>query len=126
MGMMRMLLLLVMMMVMIIIIIDTWLDLTLSRWHYIHQSIVIANCSVLQHSKQLHQYLYISSLGARHQLIVIVHCTVSQNKYIKIFIIIPDMIFVHFFTPPDFQVKNFTPLILPNFNSFGDKSTKSE
>ena len=24
------------------------------------------------------------------------------------------------FTPPDFQAKNFTPLILSNFNSFGD------
>ena len=28
------------------------------------------------------------------------------------------------FTPPDFQAKNFTPLISPNFNSFGDRNTK--
>ena len=34
------------------------------------------------------------------------------------------MIFVKNFTPPDFQAKNFTPLISPNFNSFGDKNTK--
>ena len=36
----------------------------------------------------------------------------------------PDMRFVKKFTPPDFQAKNFTPLISPNFNSFGDKNTK--
>ena len=35
-----------------------------------------------------------------------------------------DMRFVKNFTPPDFQAKNFTPLISPNFNSFGDKNTK--
>ena len=35
-----------------------------------------------------------------------------------------DMKFVKKFTPPDSQAKNFTPLILPNFNSFGDKNTK--
>ena len=34
------------------------------------------------------------------------------------------MEFVKNFTPSDFQAKNFTPLILPNFNSFGDKNTK--
>ena len=28
------------------------------------------------------------------------------------------------FTPPDFQVKNFTPPILPNFNSFSKKKTQ--
>ena len=27
-------------------------------------------------------------------------------------------------TPPEFQAKNITPLISPNFNSFGDKDTK--
>ena len=32
-----------------------------------------------------------------------------------------DMEFVQKFTPLDFQVKNFTPSILPNFNSFSDK-----
>ena len=34
------------------------------------------------------------------------------------------MRFVEKLTPPDFQAKNFTPLISPNFNSFGDKITK--
>jgi len=28
------------------------------------------------------------------------------------------------FTPPDFQVKNFTPSISPNFNSFSKKKHK--
>ena len=32
-----------------------------------------------------------------------------------------DMEFVQKFTPLDFQVKNFTPSILPNFNSFSKK-----
>ena len=36
----------------------------------------------------------------------------------------PDMTFVKNFTPPDFQAKDFTPLILLNFNSFSDKNTK--
>ena len=31
------------------------------------------------------------------------------------------MEFVQNFTPPDFQAKNFTPLISPNFNSFSKK-----
>ena len=35
-----------------------------------------------------------------------------------------DMEFVINFTPSDFQAKNFTPSILPNFNSFSDKNTK--
>ena len=35
-----------------------------------------------------------------------------------------DMSFVQNFTLPDFQAKTFTPLILPNFNSFSDKNTK--
>ena len=29
-------------------------------------------------------------------------------------------------TPPDFQAKNFTPSISPNFNSFNKKNTKKE
>ena len=33
----------------------------------------------------------------------------------------PDMEFVQKFTPPDFQVKNFTPSISPNFNSFSGR-----
>ena len=36
----------------------------------------------------------------------------------------PDMIFVKKFTPPEFQAKQFTPLIPPYFKSFGDKNTK--
>ena len=35
-----------------------------------------------------------------------------------------DMKFVKNFTPSDFQAKNFTPSISPNFNSFSDKNTK--
>ena len=38
------------------------------------------------------------------------------------------MRFVQNFTPPDFQAKNFTPLISPNFNSYtfsySDKNTQ--
>ena len=34
------------------------------------------------------------------------------------------MEFVKNFTPTDFQAKNFTPSISPNFNSFSDKNTK--
>ena len=37
---------------------------------------------------------------------------------------ITDMKFVKNFTPSDFQAKNFTPSISPNFNSFSDKNTK--
>ena len=36
----------------------------------------------------------------------------------------PDMEFVQNFTPPDFQAKNFTPSISPNFNSFSKKKHK--
>ena len=34
------------------------------------------------------------------------------------------MEFVQNFTPPDFQDKNFTPTISPNFNSFSQKKTQ--
>ena len=34
------------------------------------------------------------------------------------------MEFVKFFTPSDFQAKNFTPSISPNFNSFSGKKTQ--
>ena len=34
------------------------------------------------------------------------------------------MEFVQNFTPPDFQAKNFTPSITPNFNSFSKKKHK--
>ena len=37
-----------------------------------------------------------------------------------------DMEFVQNFTPPDFQAKDFTPSILPNFDSFSKKNTKNE
>ena len=36
----------------------------------------------------------------------------------------PDMEFVPNFTLPDFQAKNFTPPISPNFNSFSKKKQK--
>ena len=36
------------------------------------------------------------------------------------------MEFVQNFTPPDFQAKNFTPSLSPNFNSFRYKNTKNE
>ena len=35
-----------------------------------------------------------------------------------------DREFVQNFTPPDFQGKNFTPSISPNFNSFSTKKTQ--
>ena len=35
------------------------------------------------------------------------------------------MRFVEKITPPDFQAKNFTPLISQNFNSLGDKNIKN-
>ena len=37
---------------------------------------------------------------------------------------VADMEFVQNFTPPDFQAKNFTPSISPNFNSFSKKKHK--
>ena len=44
---------------------------------------------------------------------------------VRLQILIPtddtDMEFVENFTPPDFQAKNFTPSISPNFNSFSGK-----
>ena len=36
----------------------------------------------------------------------------------------PDMEFVQNFTPPDFQAKNFTPSISPNFNRISKKKTQ--
>ena len=35
------------------------------------------------------------------------------------------MEFVQNFTPPDFQAKNFTPSISPNFNSFSEKMSEN-
>ena len=43
---------------------------------------------------------------------------------LRLCIIIADMKFVQNFTPPDFQAKNFTPPISPNFNSFSKKKHK--
>ena len=37
---------------------------------------------------------------------------------------LPDMEFVQNFTPLDFQAKNFTPSISPNFNSFSKEKTQ--
>ena len=37
-----------------------------------------------------------------------------------------DMEFVKNFTPLDFQEKNFTPSISPNFNGFSKKKHKTE
>ena len=48
----------------------------------------------------------------------------SQNVWIVFILMFPDMEFVQNFTPPDFQVKNFTPPISPNFNSFSKKKHK--
>ena len=39
---------------------------------------------------------------------------------------VADMEFVQNFTPPDFQPKNFTSSISPNFNSFSKKKHKNE
>ena len=50
------------------------------------------------------------------------HITSDHSMSIKIRK--PDMEFVQKFTPPDFQFKNFTPPILPNFNSFSKKKTQ--
>ena len=36
-----------------------------------------------------------------------------------------DMEFVKNFTPSDFQAKNFTPSISPNFNSFSKKKSRN-
>ena len=43
----------------------------------------------------------------------------------KISKLMTDMRLVNNFTPPDFQAKNFTPLISPNFNSCGDNNTNT-
>ena len=51
-----------------------------------------------------------------------VYCKVkipNQNKTLT-----SDREFVQNFTPPDFQAKNFTPSISPNFNSFSKKKHK--
>ena len=53
--------------------------------------------------------------------------TVSREKtavHIHNNILYTDMEFVKKFTPPDFQAKNFTPSISPNFNSFSKKKHK--
>ena len=46
-------------------------------------------------------------------------------EYISIQSISTDMEFVQKFTPPDFEAKNFTPSISPNFNSFSGKKTQN-
>ena len=47
----------------------------------------------------------------------------SQTQ-IEICCLPPDMEFVKKFTPPDFQARNFTTSISPNFNSFRKKKQK--
>ena len=53
------------------------------------------------------------------QLLLLLHGATSASVYVY-----ADMEFVQKFTPLDFQVKNFTPSILPNFNSFSKKKTQ--
>ena len=48
----------------------------------------------------------------------------GSNKRLSSIQLRPDMKFVQNFTPPVFQVKNFTLSILPNFNSFSKKKTQ--
>ena len=48
----------------------------------------------------------------------------THEKYDKRCMNEPDMEFVQNFKPPDFQAKNFTPSISPNFNSFSKKKHK--
>ena len=48
----------------------------------------------------------------------------SGNGKCKNITLTTDMEFVQKFTPPDFQAKNFTPSISPNFNSFSGKKHK--
>ena len=52
------------------------------------------------------------------------HCWAYWH-FMYLFIIgLSDMEFVQNFTPPDFQAKDFTPSISPNFNSFSKKKHK--
>ena len=63
-------------------------------------------------------------------MFILISCTRLGNQSLCTHIIKtlqkaqPDMEFVQKFTPLDFQVKNFTPSILPNFNSFSKKKTQ--
>ena len=50
------------------------------------------------------------------------HWTASQSAPETL--VLADMEFVQNFTPLDFQAKNFTPSISPNFNSFSEKKTQ--
>ena len=43
---------------------------------------------------------------------------VQLSKLSNLVLVLPGMRFVQNFTPPDFQAKNFTLSISPNFNSF--------
>ena len=47
-----------------------------------------------------------------------------QHQLFKESCVYTDMEFVQKFTPLDFQVRNFTPSILPNFNNFSKKKTQ--
>ena len=59
--------------------------------------------------------------AAAHGLFNVTWNTLLLSKF---YTSLPDKRFVKNFTPLDFQAKNFTPAISPNFNSFSDKNTK--
>ena len=55
-------------------------------------------------------------------LLLMVESAVDEPRLLEL--LNSDMEFVKKFTPPDFQAKNFTPSISPNFNSFSKKKHK--
>ena len=63
-------------------------------------------------------------------IVIVINCIIRCLRNIALVAllyivnIITDMEFVQNFTPPDFQAKNFTPSIPPNFNSFSKKKHK--
>ena len=63
-------------------------------------------------------------------IVIVINCIIRCLRNIALVAllyivnIIADMEFVQNFTPPDFQAKNFTPSISPNFNSFSKKKHK--
>ena len=71
----------------------------------------------IQHVEGIVAHRYALFLCSQDVEIVII--TNSQRSVPR-----SDMEFVKNFTPPDFQAKNFTPSILPNFNSFSKKKHK--
>ena len=64
------------------------------------------------------------ALYSRQDVILFIMTSICLVSYVpeqQKSYLVTDMEFVQKFTPLDFQVKNFTPLILPNFNSFSKK-----